>query len=351
MDQLVELDVARMGDGELATDLVRLRRHADRIEAVLAAMTATAHRRGIGLADGHPSTPAWVAWRTGQSRVGVNRVIRLGELAELLPETEAAWRAGEITAAAVEMMASARVEGHDEKLAACEPELLRLARARDHRSLRVATAHVATCARADGSQPRDPDGLTLARVGDRTVVTGELSGDAAETVTHAISVFTPQPSDLPDLLPAQRRALALTRICEIALRHGTDAEGAKASVSYLTHQPDRDGLPGPTVGHFTGVLGPAERDRILCDCRISRVVMSPEGLPLDVGRASQTWPAAVRRAIVARDRGCQWPGCALPAGWCDAHHFLHWESGETAVTNGFLRPPTTRSCTDIRTGA
>ncbi len=64
-------------------------------------------------------------------------------------------------------------------------------------------------ARADGSQPRDPDGLTLAPVGDRTVVTGELSGDAAETVTHAISVFTPRPTDLPDLLPAQRRALAL----------------------------------------------------------------------------------------------------------------------------------------------
>ncbi len=108
-------------------------------------------------------------------------------------------------------------------------------------------------------------------------------------------------------------------------------------MSYLTHRRECDGTPGLTVGDFTGVLDPRLRDRILCDCQVSRVVMGADSRPLDVGRASQTWPPAVRRAIVARDRGCQWPGCTLPAGWCDAHHFVHWESGgATAVTNGFL---------------
>ena len=29
--------------------------------------------------------------------------------------------------------------------------------------------------------------------------------------------------------------------------------------------------------------------------------------------------------LVARDRGCAWPGCDRPAVWCDAHHIIWWE--------------------------
>jgi hypothetical protein len=213
---------------------------------------------------------------------------------------------------------------------------LALAKRRDHKSLRVATEHFAALARADGSKPVNPDGITLSKMGDRTVVSGELHSDAAETVTHAINAFTTPPSETDDFTPAQRRANALVRICELALRIGTEADGAKPSVSYIVRG-RRERAAEPTTGTFTGVIDPRDRDRILCDCSLSRVVLGPQSETLDVGRASPTWPVAVRRAIVVRDQGCRWPGCEIPASWCDAHHFVHWEhGGSTSVGNGFL---------------
>ncbi|MCQ9388222.1 HNH endonuclease [Brevibacterium sp. 50QC2O2] len=38
--------------------------------------------------------------------------------------------------------------------------------------------------------------------------------------------------------------------------------------------------------------------------------------------------------IAARDRGCTFPGCDMPVGWCDAHHMIPWSSGgPTTVEN------------------
>ena len=337
VDAVVSIDVDAMVDAELASDLVRLQRQADRIAAKLAEMTAKAKTRGVGIADGHASTSAWVRWQTGQSPTAVHRVERLGSLLELLPDTGQLWRDGQITTGAVELIAAARVPGHDDELVACEPEFLGFALRRDHHSLRRVTQHFAKCARADGNQPSPADGITLSPVGDRTAVSGELHGDAAETVRHAIDAFTRPPTEGDSSTPAERRAEALVRICSIALKCGTDAEGAKPSVSYVIRERSVDGKPGIAEGLFGGVLDPRERDRILCDCSISRVIMNAAGEPLDVGRRSQTWPTAIRKAIVARDRQCRWPGCEHPPSWTDVHHFRHWEhGGDTSVANGLL---------------
>ncbi len=331
-----DLDVDAMTDARIGSDLIRVRKLIDRLQAVAAGLTSTAHRRGVGAEDGHASTAVWIRWKTGQTLTDVHRTQKQGELAELLPATGRAWRDGQITTHAVELVARARVAGHDVELAACEPQFLDLATRHDHRSLRIATEHFARCARADGNRPLEEDGVSLARVGDRTVITGELHGTAAETVAHTISVFTRPPSPTDDSTPAQRRAEALVRICEVALRHGTDAEGARPSVSYVIHA-RTNGAPGIAEGNFGGVLDPREREWILCDASLSRIVVGPDDLPLSVGRASPTWPAAIRKAIVVRDRHCRWPGCELPAPWTDVHHVQHWEhGGETSVTNGVL---------------
>ena len=48
---------------------------------------------------------------------------------------------------------------------------------------------------------------------------------------------------------------------------------------------------------------------------------------IDVGRRTRVVSPALRRAIVARDRGCVFPGCDAPAAWCDVHHLVHWSRG------------------------
>ena len=47
-----------------------------------------------------------------------------------------------------------------------------------------------------------------------------------------------------------------------------------------------------------------------------------------------------RLALVARDHGCSFDGCTVPATWCDAHHVVHWRHGGcTSVDNGALLCP------------
>ena len=69
-----------------------------------------------------------------------------------------------------------------------------------------------------------------------------------------------------------------------------------------------------------------------CDCKVIPVVLGGDSEPLDVGRAMRTVPLGIRRALVARDGGCSFPGCGRPPGLCAAHHVRHWiDLGETKV--------------------
>ncbi len=58
---------------------------------------------------------------------------------------------------------------------------------------------------------------------------------------------------------------------------------------------------------------------------------------MNIGRKTRTFPAGIRRILVARDRGCAFPGCGRPPRQCDAHHIHHWaDGGETSVDNAVL---------------
>ena len=60
-------------------------------------------------------------------------------------------------------------------------------------------------------------------------------------------------------------------------------------------------------------------------------------LPLDVGTAAETIPAHLRRAVIARDRWCRFPGCDQPAMACQPHHIIpRSQGGPTSLTNLLL---------------
>ena len=162
------------------------------------------------------------------------------------------------------------------------------------------------------------------------MVQAELSDLAAETVVTAIHAFTDPPAAGDRRSPARRRADALVRIAEVAL--AVLPEHVDRARTRATIVVDWATLTGD--GEFTGAVHPDEVDRALCDASVSRVVTGPERQVLDAGRTRRTVPPALRRALVARDRGCRYPGCDRPPGWCDAHHVVHWRTGgRTDVTN------------------
>jgi hypothetical protein len=63
-------------------------------------------------------------------------------------------------------------------------------------------------------------------------------------------------------------------------------------------------------------------------------------LPLDVGTATSTVPPHLRRAVIARDRHCAFPGCRQRPAACQVHHLIpRSKGGTTALTNLLLTCP------------
>jgi hypothetical protein len=60
-------------------------------------------------------------------------------------------------------------------------------------------------------------------------------------------------------------------------------------------------------------------------------------LLLDVGAASDTIPAHLRRAVIVRDRHCRFPGCEQPPAACQPHHLIpRAAGGRHSLTNLLL---------------
>ncbi|HEY4183910.1 MAG TPA: DUF222 domain-containing protein [Polyangia bacterium] len=73
--------------------------------------------------------------------------------------------------------------------------------------------------------------------------------------------------------------------------------------------------------------------RVACDGGLVVAVSDAQGHALDVGRRTRSIPAAIRRAMVLRDRHCRFPGCANQA-FLHGHHVQHWmHGGPTSLGN------------------
>jgi hypothetical protein len=95
------------------------------------------------------------------------------------------------------------------------------------------------------------------------------------------------------------------------------------------------GIDGAPAGQLEwGGTIPAETvRRLACDSAISRIIGRGE-LEYETTHAARTIPPSTRRALVARDGHCVFPGCYRPAPWCDGHHLIFWaDGGPTKVEN------------------
>jgi hypothetical protein len=117
--------------------------------------------------------------------------------------------------------------------------------------------------------------------------------------------------------------------------------GTKATILVtigLTDLRDRT-RPGVLVGGLDAgtPLRPDTTRRLACDSTTIPAVLATDGHPLHWGRHRRYFTTAQPTALWLRDRNCTFPGCAVPATWCDAHHLQHWlDGGPTDLTNATL---------------
>ncbi|MET9625983.1 DUF222 domain-containing protein [Lentzea sp. NPDC006480] len=202
----------------------------------------------------------------------------------------------------------------------------------------------------DDPEPRDPEPEPLVNQHfKRWTKNGQLvvkmlldtvTGAAYEAVLDPLAKPRPDTGEGPDLRsPSEREGAAFAELVNLMLRtdqlpeHGGEPVTLVVTMSY-------DDLAAQ-VRH--GMLDSGERvpasqvRRLACNAGIIPLVLGEKSQSMDIGRKARSFPAGIRRVLVARDRGCAFPGCARPPRHCDAHHIHHWaDGGKTSVDNAVL---------------
>jgi hypothetical protein len=340
-------DPSRLSDEEAEQGFAELQCIAQAVEAKKLAWLANIERRASFRQDGYLSTTDWLSDRFNLTRGSAKEQIKTAEALEALPRAREALQAGEVSPSAVRVPTAAW-ESHPEAFEANGSSLLDEAKEKPIGDLRrVVEDWRHRQDQNDGLEQtrkaRERRRLDICPTASGMVrVDGELDPEGGEHVMTALQAMVDAdvksgPTDLRT--PRQRRADALV---ELARRYLDSPErpqvgGERPHVTVTVDVDTLRELKRTAKLDHSGLLHPEAARRLACDASVTRVVLGPASEPLDVGRKTPVVPAALRRALVIRDRGCRFSGCRRPPAWCEAHHIKHWaEGGATSLSNCVL---------------
>ena len=315
---------------------------AARIQAATYELLVMIHQfdaRG-GWGQGFTSCAHWLNWRTGLAMGAAREKVRVAHALAELPHLSAAMRRGALSYSKVRALtrvatrdteerlldfARGATAAHVERLVRAWRRVDRIAAAEDDR-LRHASRHLEVWV--------DEDGMLVIR--------GRLSPKVGAVVQRTLEAASDRlyhdAEDKAEVSVGQRRADALGLVVESALAADLDRGTAGDRYQVVVYV-DADGLNGDTEAGQSaledgiGISAETSR-RLACDASTVFMTHARDGTVLDVGRRSRTIPPAIRRALMARDRRCRFPGC--DASHCDAHHVRHWADGGTTRLDNLL---------------
>ena len=279
------------------------------------------------------STAHWLNWHCGINLQSARKHVRVARALESLPKVVEEFEAGRISYSKVHAITRIATPATEEQLLEWAPyatasQLERIVAGRRsvdrHEATEVhAARHVSWCF--------DDDGFFVFR--------GRLAPEEGAAVVAALTRAkeTLDPEELEDPgAPAGARPSTVTNADALMLAVETmlDADSGSAISRHertlvmvhadaeLTQGHLHD---GPPVGKDT-------LRRLGCDAPAC-VLLRNGTERLDLGRTTRQPSRAQRRALMARDGGCRFPGC-VERRYVDAHHVWHWaDGGPTALDN------------------
>jgi len=346
-------DLHRLPAADVLELLAGLVVERNRLDAQIASLTRHAELTQAAGHDGLASMRSWLIGHQRLSAAEASRIVRAARLLAHVPHLAAAFAEGAVTAAQVDVVAGAmgepdraRAEEQGIDLGAFERAFTAVAVSSPHRSLVVAVGAFADALDPDGPEPDPTEGrrLTMSAHADGSV-TGRfdldaVGGEKVRTTLEAV-VQAHRPAG-DERTRAQRQADALVQLADNQLAAG-QLPVMRTVKPHVVVTLDADDLaaegtgPGTAATGFGTAISAARARWLACDSEVSRIVMGPDGTPLDVGRAHRVVTPALRRAVVARDRECVFAGCGAPHHWAEVHHLVHWaHGGATSLTNSAL---------------
>ncbi|MGY1745606.1 DUF222 domain-containing protein [Blastococcus sp. SYSU D00695] len=353
LDALADLDLDDLPDGLLLDHVRELVAASHRLEAQVTRAVRRADVRSATEHDGAATARAWLRGIVRLSGSAAGRLVAQGRALEQLPATERAFADGVIGADQVELIAQivkpahlqlAEAQGID--VPAVETALVELACRGTHRDLQQAVGMYLAQLDPDGPEP-DPTedrALTLVQHPDGSWTVGgtldAIGGEKVATALESIAAAGRYAAD--SRTRAQRTGDALVQLADLALASG-DLPVLRTVKPHVIVTVGLEDLLDPATGPAaadTGLratLSAARARWIACDATVTRIVLDPDGLPLDVGRSQRIVPAHLRKAVEHRDEHCVFAGCAAPRWYCDVHHVVEWMfGGQTSLENSAL---------------
>ncbi|HEX6493001.1 MAG TPA: DUF222 domain-containing protein [Candidatus Dormibacteraeota bacterium] len=335
-----DLDTSEVGDG-----LVRLGRARNRLEGECARWLHPFEQRRGHREDGAVSIVAWTADRCRMSANHAAALVTTARHLPQLPATAAALHDGSIGFQHAAVIARCADDAGDEPVREHETALVDAARTLGVRDLKLVTERLRDCldhesALGDEEREQARRRLHLSQtLGGMFRIDGWLTRETGAALSTVLNALMPP---LPDehRTAAQRRHDALG---EMVIRHldsgtlpRTHGERPHLHVTVpLASLRDRPGSPGGELD-WGGYVIRETAQRIACDAVCTEITVDEDGRVIHVGRPKRNIPARVRRAVLARDRGCRVRGCDRPREWCDLHH-LQWRSRDGGHTQSNIR--------------
>jgi hypothetical protein len=343
-------------DRDLTSAVVELEAAQRRIDAARLAVLARVEARGSYADSGAVNATAWLRSATqahsGKAVAEVKLAVSLGRY----PQLAAALASGAVSAAQVQVCVKALdalpATTSAEKMAQAEAFLVEQCALFDPAQLAKLGKHLLHVMDPDGPELLEEEEQRAVRQRELQItecaggvkLRGFFDTEAAATVMSALGPLSAPltGADLPggrdDRPASQRRADAMVELARRALNAGDlPVEGAERPHVTVTMDLATLVAGAHAFGAQLDRGGPLSAEaarRICCDAKVIPVVLGEASQPLDVGRETRTVPRHLRRAVVARDGGCAFPGCDRLPAWCEAHHVQHWsDGGPTCLSN------------------
>lgn len=347
-------------DASDVADALQLVRELEGATAVAKAeLVRAAQTTRLDQAKGERTTAQFLTNELQVSPAEAKRTVELARSLSSLPGTREALTSGAISADQAHQIVRAADRGILGERRVTENQLLGAARTSTVKELgdEIRRREAA----ADGDRLLRDQRRAHARRSLRTWIGPDGLGRGAwtadrqshELLTTFIDAFaTPDPADTPieqQRTPEQRRFDGLLQGAAVALAGGEAPTAGKVR-PHVTVFVDHDTLlaayadgsrsPDPGLVPAETASGPICLDslrRHVCDADVTTFITDGAGV-LALGRSTREWSAVQRKAIVATDEHCRWPGCDAPPAWCHIHHVRWWERdhGTTDVDNGAL---------------
>lgn len=319
-------------------------------------LVAEYDRREGYLQWGCRSCAQWLSWQCGLDARAARERLRVARALDDLPVITRGFAAGRLSYSKVRALTRIATPENEADLAelgehATAVQVERVVRgwrrsrnAQDERD-EAERQHEGRFLRIELDDAPDSDGSY--------VITGRIPADVAAAVLAVFEsaralVPRPTPQDSADDVegssgpagPLDHGRLnvdALAMMAESWLTHGP-ASRKGGDRNMVTVYVDASVLAaddpnGVCAADGCSRLAPETARRLMCDSSIVWMLQDADGKPVNVSTRTRSIPPSLRRAVHARDQGCDFPGCGRRS-FTDIHHLRHRaQGGDNSMVN------------------